>query len=93
MELIVLIVSALAGARTFRLLTADVLSEGFRQSVVTRFNDTWLKFWFCPWCFGFWLCFAFVLVGLVTGPCLLWWVIAGSLAANYLSAHLNARFE
>lgn len=93
MELIIVLVSALAAARLFRVLTQDVISESFRQKVVTRFNDTWLKFWFCPWCFGFWICVAFVLTGIVTGPCLLWWVIAGSLAANYMSAHLAARLD
>lgn len=87
MALIIVLVSALASARVWRALMLDDIGLRFRN-LVDRGAGGLYGFFDCPWCFGFWLCVAFVTLG-VTLPASLFLLIAGPFAANYISANLN----
>lgn len=87
--LVIVIISALAAARVWRCLVTDDVGIKLRDAV-----DGWPRLaregYYCPWCMGFWICAAFILIA-VTSPGWLFLLIAGPFAANYLSASLNVR--
>lgn len=90
---LVLVVSALAGARTWRLASIDEIALPFRNlyfRVFRRHYEWAAKLMDCPFCLGFWLTTGWVLTGLAWGDTVWWWVAAGPFAANYLGAQLNA---
>lgn len=87
---LVLLVAALASARTYRLLTIDDIMIPVRN-VVYR-GPQWLQAaWTCPYCSGFYWAVGWSVTGIFwadNGPW--WWLAAGPFAANYVSATLNA---
>lgn len=87
MELIIALVSALASARVWRALMLDDIGFWFRDRAWVNRPKVW-DFLNCPWCFGFHLCVLFVATGVALGGPI-WWIVAGSFAANYISANLN----
>lgn len=92
--LLVVLISAVAAARVFRLLTKDGITWPLRNGI-QRLNWGWLnEGWFCPFCMGFWVSLAFVWTGLVTFDIFTWWgLVAGTLAANYVAAAYFAAVE
>lgn len=86
MELVVVVIAALASARVWRALMTDDIGFRFRN-LVWRWPLA-REFAECPWCFGFWICVGFVALG-VFAPSWVFLLVAGPFAANYLSANLN----
>lgn len=87
-----LLLAALAAARTFRLLAVDSITEPLRTLVYR--GPAWLTLlWACPFCLGWWVTLGWVLTGYLWAGTMAWTVLAGSLAASYLSGHLNSRLD
>lgn len=98
---LILLVSALASARVWRLLTTDEITVKFRDWLYDRSwfwegEDLEPSFWQrgfdCPFCLGFWITALFVLTGVLFAGTV-WFIIAGAFAANYVGALLNAHFD
>lgn len=95
MTALILILSALAGARTWRLLAVDDFGRPFRDVYYRIFNkDGWYE-WAdglltCPFCMGFWVTGLWLLAGLLTGGHIIWIFAAGCFACNFVGAQLNA---
>lgn len=93
MEPVILLVSAFAGARMWRLLAVDEIALPFRNRyyrVMSRWYDWADSLLRCPFCMGFWLTLIWTLTGLAWGDTIWWWVAAGPFAANYVGGTLNA---
>lgn len=91
--LLIILLSALAGARTWRLLAVDDIALPFRNLYYKLFGR-WYE-WAdglltCPFCMGFWVTAAWLLVGLLTGGHIVWVFLAGCFAANFVGGQLNA---
>ncbi len=91
--LLVILISAVASARVFRLLVVDEITYPLRN-VVGKAPALAREGFECPWCLGYWLSLAFVLTGLLAFDSFTWWgLVAGSLTANYIGARLNGSEE
>lgn len=95
--ILIIVVSALASARTWRLLAIDDIALSFRNAYYSFFSlfgekgylwgDALLT---CPFCLGFWVTAIWVTVGLLSGGALWWLIPAGVFAANFVGGQLNA---
>lgn len=90
---LVVLVSAIAAARVFRLLVVDDITYRLRNWVSRR--PPWFReLYACPWCAGWYFSLLFVITGLLVMDVFTWWgVLAGALAANYVQARLNGSEE
>lgn len=84
--LVIVLLSSLAAARVWRALMTDDIGWRWRN-FVWRWTPL-REFAQCPWCFGFWICWGFVALG-VFAPATVFLLVAGPFAANYISANLN----
>jgi hypothetical protein len=86
---LVVLVSAVAAARVFRLLVVDDITYRLRNWVSRR--SEWVQEGFhCPWCMGYWISLLFVVTGLLAMGVFTWWgVVAGGFAASYVQARLQ----
>lgn len=106
---LVLIISALAGARVFRLWRLDKIAEPLRERVdeglfnltvkhAERRNRRAVAEWFryllgCPWCLNVYFAAFFVGTGLAWGYQFWWQLLAGGLAVSYVAAQLNVHLD
>jgi hypothetical protein len=91
--LVVLLVSALAGARLWRLAAVDTAGLPFRNlyfRVLNRWYALADEALSCPFCSGFWITAIVFCSGLLFSSFLLWQIVVGVFAANYVGAQLNA---
>lgn len=91
--LAIIVISALAGARLWRLAAVDAAGLPFRNlyfRVLRRWYALADEALTCPFCAGFWLTSLVVVSGLLSSGCLLWLIVAGAFAANYVGGQLNA---
>lgn len=86
---LVVLVSAVAAARVFRLLVVDDITYRLRNWIGRR--SEWVQTGFhCPWCMGYWISLLFVVTGLLSMDVFTWWgVVAGGFAASYVQARLQ----
>lgn len=103
--LVILLVSALAGARMWRLLAVDDAGQPVRTAVWNLTNrlrgdkpsslnsriaeSVWVG-WTCPFCLGFWATAAFVGSGMLWADGWGWQLVAGCFAASYVAGQLAA---
>lgn len=93
--ILILLISALAGARIWRLLAVDDIGMPFRNGYYRIFNkDGWYE-WAdglltCPFCMGFWVTAVVFITGILSSGCTLWLIVVGVFAANFIGAQLNA---
>lgn len=92
--LVVLLLSALAGARLWRLVAIDDAGSPLRTMYYGVIPNRWFG-WAesllnCPFCAGFWITSVVFALGLAWGDNWPWQLIAGVFAANYVGAQLNA---
>lgn len=104
MTVLILILAALAGARTWRLIVVDGITEPVRKWIRSKLfrlqasgskrkqmiGDKIEEGIECPFCLGFWLTAAWLAVGLASGGATWFILVAGAFACNYLGAQLNA---
>lgn len=92
--LVILLISALAGARIWRLLAVDDIAMPFRNLYYRIFTGRaydWADgLLTCPFCMGFWVTALVFVTGVLTSGCTLWLIVMGVFAANFIGAQLNA---
>lgn len=92
--LVVLVVSALAGARLWRLFAVDAAGWPLRSLYFGLIPNKWFGVAAdganCPFCMGFWITSAVFASGLAWSDTWGWKLVAGVFAANYIGAQLNA---
>lgn len=97
----ILLIATLAGARSYRLVAIDTAGEPARRVIrmlifrlMRRGQDKKADLIEegaeCPFCIGYWMTSLWVLTGLLWGTTLVWLLLAGSFAANYVGGQLNA---
>lgn len=97
----VFVLVILASARTWRLADLDEagypirrayfwISHRFDSRGYTRLSDLVMSAASCPFCSGYWYAVIWFLTGWFWGGTLVWMLLAGSFAANYVAAQLNA---
>ncbi len=100
-DLGLLLLAALAGARTYRLIAIDSAGEPARRLIrrlifklgkrgKDHAADLVEEGAECPFCIGFWVTSLWVLTGLLWGGTFVWLLFAGCFAANYVGGQLNA---
>lgn len=89
---LILLLSGMAGARTWRLLVLDEIGEPVRK-VFAHAPDWMQRGYWCPFCGGYWLTAAWLASGLEWGDHRIWQLLAGSLALNYAFGHANSFLE
>lgn len=94
MELLILIiVSALAGARLWRLFAIDSAGLPLRNlyfRVFRKHYELAEEALSCPFCAGFWITALVFASGLLFSATWGWQIVAGVFAANFVGAQLNA---
>lgn len=92
--LVMLIVSALAGARLWRLFALDLAGKPLRdlyfKIIPNKHYTLAQEAAECPFCSGFWITAAVFTSGLAWSTSWVWQLLAGVFAANYVGAELNA---
>lgn len=90
-DLVLLVLAALAVARLCVLMVDDKITEPFRDWVRTKLgSEHMLTFGaYCPWCWSIW--FAFPVVFLTFPDHQTWHKIIASLAVSYVASRLADR--
>lgn len=91
MDLVTLVIAALAVARLTRLVTTDRITEAPRNWVLRRLptESLWAYLLVCGWCMSIYMA-AVVVALLVWGPAWVTWVLAG-LAFSYVAGWLASK--
>lgn len=87
----VAVVAVTSSARITRLLTIDTFPPVtfFRDRYEQRTSGSdWQALAYCPYCMGFWVTAAVVLIGYFTDWCTPWWLVNSIFGGSYLAAIL-----
>lgn len=94
---LVLVLVALAAARLWRLIAVDAIADPLRRRLRVeiadapkQWRDTLSYLIQCPFCAGFWISGMVLASALAWSDTVLWQLVAGTCAVNYVQAHLNA---
>lgn len=91
-----IILVALASARTFRLVVVDTITQPMRDVLeVYVFPKSKLarEGFACPWCIGAWFALGWALTAMAWGDTWPWQALAIMFSANYIAATLNALYD
>lgn len=92
--LLIILISALAGARLWRLAAVDAAGLPFRNLYFRIIPNRFYKFaddlLSCPFCAGFYITALVFALGLAFSATWVWQLVAGAFAANYVGAQLNS---
>ena len=93
MDLIALLVAALATARLTRLVTRDQITHPLRRALLARVDrDGYLAYLLtCDWCVSVWIGAGAAVVGVRAGAWSWWWAPAVALVVSYVAGWLASK--